>query len=296
MTHARTAQDDESPVEIGHGLAIKDVAEATGLAAGTIRMWEQRYDFPVPRRTASGYRRYSTADVETLKTVVALRQRGLSVPAAIARARDTGGPSDRPSIYAAVAGSDPSARPQTLRKSTLIALSRAIEHEALARAAGPILVGAFQRTPFYRDVEPRYSRIAGQADAAFVFADFDEVRHEQGRPSEIPIDPQDALGNEWAVIVDSPGYAACLLAWEIPGDTQPGGPHDLGRRYESLWTVDPEVTRRATHVAARLAGRADPAYGARLEELLHDRPMAVEQPAPALTSLTNRVVAYLEEA
>ena len=40
------------------GLSIREVAEQTGLAPGTIRMWEQRYGFPSPRRTASGYRRY----------------------------------------------------------------------------------------------------------------------------------------------------------------------------------------------------------------------------------------------
>ena len=32
----------------------------------------------------------------------------------------------------------------------------------------------------------------------------------------------------------------------------------------------------------------------RLEELLTDRPLALEEPAPALTALTNRMVAYLE--
>ena len=31
-------------------LAIKDIAEQTGIAAGTIRMWEQRYGFPKPER------------------------------------------------------------------------------------------------------------------------------------------------------------------------------------------------------------------------------------------------------
>ena len=103
-------------------LAIKDVAERTGIAAGTIRMWEQRYGFPVPDRTPSGYRRYTEDDVETLRKVLALRHRGLSVPAAISRAQDTGGPSDHPSIYAAVAAHDVGARPHVLKKSTLVAL------------------------------------------------------------------------------------------------------------------------------------------------------------------------------
>ena len=96
-------------------LAIKDVAERTGIAAGTIRMWEQRHGFPTPQRTAAGYRRYTPEDVETLRRVQAYRDRGLSVAAAIDRARETGGPSDRPSLYAAVAAGDHGARPQVLR-------------------------------------------------------------------------------------------------------------------------------------------------------------------------------------
>ena len=78
------------------GLAIKDVAERTGLAAGTIRMWEQRYGVPVPRRAPSGYRMYSDEDVDLLRRAVAFRERGLSVPAALERARGFGSPTDRP--------------------------------------------------------------------------------------------------------------------------------------------------------------------------------------------------------
>jgi DICT domain-containing protein len=275
-------------------LAIKDVAEQTGLAAGTIRMWETRYGFPTPQRTPSGYRRYTHEDVEALRRVVALRHRGLSIPAAIDRARETGGPADHPSLYAAVASTDHAARPQVLRRSTLVALSRAIEHEALAHAASPVLVAAFQTERNYRQVEARYRRLARQADAAVVFADFAHLRHEPGAPVEVPVDPEDALGNEWAVVVDAPGYSACLLAWELPGITQPGDPDDDARRFEAFWTVDPRATRRAAEAGARLLARADPAEAERVHRLLRDRPLALEEPAPALTALTNRVVAYLE--
>ncbi len=272
-------------------LAIGDVAEQTGIAAGTIRMWEQRYGFPVPGRTPAGYRRYSQADVEALRRVAALRRRGLSVPAAIERAQETGNASGRPSIYAAVAAAGHDAHPQVLRKTTLIALSRAIEHEALAHAAAPVLFGAFQRERFYRHVERRYRRLSLLADAAIVFADFDAPRAPQGGPVEVPIDPSDALANEWAVIIDAPGYSACLLAWEHPAaEPAPDGE----RRFESIWTVDPHATRRAAQVAASLASRAAPEHGEPVEALLHDRPLAMEEPAPALTALTNRLVAYLE--
>jgi DICT domain-containing protein len=274
-------------------LAIKDVAERTGIAPGTIRMWEQRYGFPEPQRTNSGYRRYTDDDVEALRRVSSYRRLGLSIPAAIERVRTADATPDRPSIYAAVSSIDPSARPQLLRKSTLVALSRAIEHETLARAASPLLFSTFQEERHYRDVEQRYRRLAAQADAATVFASFAEPRRPKGAPVEIPIDLDDAIGNEWAVIVDAPGYSACLLAWEHPREIDLP---DLSRRFEAIWTMHPRATRRAAQVASKLAGQSDPAYGEELDALLADRPLASENPAPGLTALTNRAIAYIEEA
>jgi DICT domain-containing protein len=273
-------------------LAIKDVAEQTGIAAGTIRMWEQRYGFPAPDRTESGYRRYSDDDVEALRRVASYRRLGLSIPAAISRVQASdAATTDRPSIYAAVSAIDEMARPQLLRKSTLVALSRAIEHETLAHAAAPVVFGAFQTEEAYRHVEFRYKRLARQADATTVFADFPAERREGNEPVEIPIDLDDAIGNEWAVIVDAPGYAACLLAWEHPAQE---GIDDSRRRFEAIWTLPPRAVRRACEVASRLVAQADPGYGAELEDLLTDRPLAMEQPVPALTALTNRAIAYME--
>ena len=277
-------------------LAIKEVSEQSGIAAGTLRMWEQRYGFPKPQRSSNGYRSYNADDVETLRRVQAYRHRGLSIASAIERAKEDGSLSDRPSLYAAVAASGRDVRPQILRKSTLIALSRAIEHETLASAAAPVLIGAFQHESFYRAVEPRYRQMAKQADVAVVFADFEAERSPKGGPVEIPLAPEDALGNEWAVVVDAPGYSACLLAWEQPGVTEPGADDDGDRQFEAIWTLDPLATRRAAQVAARLVARADPTFGAELDQILLERPLAVEDATPALTALTNRIVAYLEAA
>jgi len=73
-----------------------------------------------------------------------------------------------------------------------------------------------------------------------------------------------------------------------------GGPDDRDRRFEAIWTLDARATRRASRAAARMAGAVDAALGERLDALLADRPLALDQPAPALTALANRVVAYLE--
>ena len=276
------------------GLAIKEVAERTGIAAATIRMWEQRYGFPEPERTPSGYRMYSEQDVDALRRVSTLRDTGLSVPAALERAKAASGSTDRPSIYGAIAGGDEPVPARRLRKRTLLEISRAIEDETLARAAGPVVIGAFQSVRNFHGVQHRYDRLARTADACIVFADFDAVRERAGHPTEVPIRPEDVLGNEWAVVIDAPGYAACLLAWETPESQRDDHLPDIERRFEALWTLDPRVVRRAALVGAALAARAGAHVGERLEEVLRDRPLAFEAPASALTALTNRIVANLD--
>jgi DICT domain-containing protein len=269
-------------------LAIKDLAEQTGVAAGTIRMWEQRYGFPEPERTPAGYRMYTEQDVVALRRVVSFRNDGLSVPAALERARSLEGPTDRPSIYAALTSGEQPVRPQRLRRPTLIALSRAIEEEAMARAAGPVVIGAFQDESNYRAVEHRYRRLAHVADAVGVFATFPAPRvdHEDP-PAEIPITAGDALGHEWAVVIDAPGYAACLVGWETPA-------RDGERVFEAIWTMDAAVVRRAAQVGAALAAPRAPEWSERLLGMLADRPLAVEAPTPGLTALTNRMIGYLD--
>lgn len=276
------------------GLAIKDVAERTGLAAATIRMWEQRYGVPDPARADSGYRVYSQEDVELLRRAVALRARGFSVPAALERARSLSAPTDRPSLYGAIAAGDTPIAPQLLRKRSLIALAHAIEDETLARAACPVVFAAFQRVRFYAAERHRYRRLAERAEAAVVFADFPAPRVAGDGPAEIPIAPGAALCDEWAVIVDAPGYAACLLGWEPPRTAEEERGPELERRFETIWTLDPALVRRASLAACRLSRPAAPELADRIERTLADRPLAIESPSPALAALANRVVAYLD--
>jgi MerR family transcriptional regulator, light-induced transcriptional regulator len=277
------------------GLGIKEMAERTGLAAGTIRMWEQRYGFPEPRRTPSGHRRYRPEDAEVVSRAVALRDAGLAIAPALQQARAACAATDSPSIYGAiVAAAGMPIRPRVLRKRMLIPLSHAIEDEALAYGARPVCFGAFQHERFYRRVEHRYRRLAVTAEATTVFADFPRARHTQGHTVELPIDTGAALGGEWAVIVDAPGYAACLTAWERPDAEPEEGQPDGERCFEALMTLDPVTVRSAARVAAGVAGRIDPGHGARLEQLLDGRPLAAERPAPALTALTNRMLEYID--
>ena len=262
-------------------------------------MWEQRYGVPAPERTPGGYRMYSDGDVELLRRALALRERGLSVPRrARARARAAGGPTDRPSIYGAIVTRRRAGPPQLLRKRTLLAISRAIEDETLARAAG---AGRVRRLPARAQLPRRRAPLPARwrqvADAAVVFADFAaRARPADGAPGRAPIEPDDALGNEWAVVVDAPGYAACLLAWERPRSPReaPRRPTAIASSRRSGRSI-PRSCAQAALVGCSLARLAAP------ELARPDRADAAptarsrsESPAPALTALTNRLVAYLE--
>jgi MerR family transcriptional regulator, light-induced transcriptional regulator len=60
------ARGDE---ETGDGYSIRVASRLTGISAHTLRMWERRYGFPVPQRTAGGARRYTGDDVTSLKLI-----------------------------------------------------------------------------------------------------------------------------------------------------------------------------------------------------------------------------------
>ena len=122
------------------------------------------------------------------------------------------------------------------------------------------MIGAFQSVRNFQAVEHRYERLARAADACVVFADFDAVRERAGPPDRGPDRPEDALGNEWAVVIDAPGYAACLLAWETPESQRDDHLPDRERRFEALWTLDPRPSA-APRWSAR---RSPPARGAEL--------------------------------
>src|SRR5581483_6395826 len=112
------------------GLGIGEVVQRTGVAEATLRMWERRYGFPEPSRLASGHRRYSEGENELIRAVAAKRAAGLALPVAIEQARSEGSEPAR-SVYAALRRRRPDLEPRLLYKPLMLALSHAIEDEAL---------------------------------------------------------------------------------------------------------------------------------------------------------------------
>ncbi len=54
------------PSESQPRYSIAAVSKLTGISCHTLRVWERRYGFPVPQRSASGHRRYDRTQVQLL--------------------------------------------------------------------------------------------------------------------------------------------------------------------------------------------------------------------------------------
>jgi DNA-binding transcriptional MerR regulator len=76
--------------------SIAAVSKLTGVSCHALRVWERRYGFPVPHRSASGHRRYSRDQVRILRRVAVLAQTGQSIGDLVAAAREGRLPADEP--------------------------------------------------------------------------------------------------------------------------------------------------------------------------------------------------------
>jgi MerR family transcriptional regulator, light-induced transcriptional regulator len=269
----------------GAGLSIGDLAAATGVAVGTLRMWESRHGFPVAKRRTGGHRRYDIDDVARVQRVLDERQSGLSLAAAIERVREWA-PSAPPSLFAVLRQHAPQLAPQRLPVRAMLAISHAIEDECLARAARPLLAGTFQRETAYRRAEHRWRELARTAGLSFVLADFARRRKSRAAPAEIPLGTQSPVRREWAVVCVDPEYSACLAGWERPSD---GG----ARSFEAIWTTDPVAALAAMRVALAIAGGAVARQGTALLDAMSPR---LAGDTATTVAVANRAIGYLARA
>jgi MerR family transcriptional regulator, light-induced transcriptional regulator len=272
-------------------LRIGDVARRTGVAEGTLRMWESRHGFPVPQRLSSGHRRYSERDVELVRQIASQRTAGITLAVAIDRVlRDIQAPAR--SLYATLRRRRRDLQPSRLPERTMLALSRAIEDESLSRAERPLLFAFFQRERHYRHAAARWRELARTARLTIAFADFQRPRTPDDGPIELCVATSDPLAREWAIVCDAPGHAVCLTAWELPTSTS-ASDHD--RVFEVIWSVEPAFVREAARICADIATAREPALIGADVRMRLDRPPS--QPAAEqlllATAIANRTLVYL---
>ena len=158
----------------------------------------------------------------------------------------------------------PHLRPQLYFKSSLTALSHAMEDQVLAGNGEdcPLVIASFQRERFYRQEAHRYQRIAQLTPQVYVLAAPEsDFTSRSDRYETIAFEPDDQLTNEWHLIAIARNYATCLVCRERVAPTKDtmlleGSEIDLdpSRRFEGIWTFERQVTYKAADLLlARIA-------------------------------------------
>jgi DICT domain-containing protein len=270
-------------------LSTAQLSERTGLPAGTLRMWESRHGFPSPARLPGGHRRYSQRDAEAVLEVLRLRQQGLSLPAAIDRARRQEQPSER-SVFAGLRRRRPDLAASVTPKRQLVALSHAIEDEYLAHAGRGLVFGSFQKREYYVSAEPRWRELARTARLAVAVADFEEIAEPELSAAEVPVQVRHPMVREWSVVLDAPGAHACLTAWEHPGN---GNLPDPERLFEVIWSFERDIVRAASEVVGELLSDLAPEIASRVPDAVSDS--SGDDGLRFGSALAHRMVDYVAE-
>jgi DICT domain-containing protein len=271
------------------GFSIGELSRRTGVPVATLRTWEVRYGQPRARRRPSGHRRYDDDAVRAVGLMVGQRAAGLSLDAAASRLDASRGPVR--SVFAALRAQHPELRTQQLTKPTLLAVTHAMEDEYLATAEPAVLFGAFQRARYVAQSRDRWHDLARASEFAAVLADFgDEPPVAEAAVIRAPLAADAALTREWLLVCDGPTYAACVVGREPAGQA---GAREPTRRFETVWSLDPQVVRSAaricaSHVAPHLADG-----GAALEARLSGAPPPASPDLARATLLFQRLVDYL---
>lgn len=146
----------------------------------------------------------------------------------------------------------PTRRPQMYFKSSLTALSHAMEDQVLAGSEKPLIIASFQRERFYRQEAHRYQRIGQKSDHVYVLAAPEtEFKNSSDLYERIAFSPEDSLAQEWHLVVIGKNYSSCLICREkthLPKSQPSEMAMDNSRRFEGIWTFEREVSQKAGEI------------------------------------------------
>ncbi|HBL13999.1 MAG TPA: histidine kinase [Cyanobacteria bacterium UBA11162] len=156
------------------------------------------------------------------------------------------------SVLASLLQVMPQLRQQVYFKSSLTALSHAMEDQVLASSEQPLVIACFQRERFYRQEAHRYRRIAQQTSQVYVLAAPEtDFKNSSDYYETVAFDAADALSQEWHLVVIGQHYANCLICREKSLPLQEDSLNseiDSSRRFEGIWTFDPTVSNKAAEL------------------------------------------------
>lgn len=186
-------------------------------------------------------------------------------------------------------------------KNTLVALCHALEDHILNDDSKPLVITAFQQGKWYIQEAERYADIAkcSQQITIMAAADSGWLEHPTSKLPNIDlvaIDPNDAVAEEWHLIILSPNYTAMVICQELSAEDygssgQPAS--DLERKFYGLWTFEPELVRETALLAIDHIESYNPDLAKKLYEYQEKIKPAVAT-SEDLATVVSRVVDYLQ--
>ncbi|HYP54828.1 MAG TPA: MerR family transcriptional regulator [Solirubrobacterales bacterium] len=108
------------------GIRTNAAAEVLGVSPNTLRSWERRYGYPVPKRTQGNHRNYELVELQTLRDALA-ETGNISSAIELARQRQAAPPTDG-SLFAAFESFDEDAADRAIEESLVLRpLERTVE-------------------------------------------------------------------------------------------------------------------------------------------------------------------------
>ncbi|MBD2664872.1 DICT sensory domain-containing protein [Richelia sinica] len=172
----------------------------------------------------------------------------------------------------------PHLRPQLYFKASLTALSHAMEDQVLAATLEqPLIIASFQRERFYRQEAHRYQRLAEKSNQIYVLsAPETEFANSFDYYEKVAFEPDDALSQEWHLVVVAENYATCLVCRESLGsitknqqipEISLGLDMDTARRFEGIWTSERGVSLKAADLLLERILAYRPDLAAKIERV-----------------------------
>jgi len=205
------------------------------------------------------------------------------------------------SLLADLSISFPDLKTQVYSKSSLTALSHAMEDQVLADLnTKSLVIASFQQARFYRQEAHRYRLIAQQSDQVYVLsAPETEFRNSSDYHENISFDPTDSLSSEWHLVVISQSYSYCLVCQEQEVELDIVEDLDATRSFEGIWTFDRTISCQAASLLLDRVLAYRPELSEKIQSAkanyLNAPPLNFPSPGLNPDPFVQRLVAYLQE-
>jgi DICT domain-containing protein/signal transduction histidine kinase len=192
----------------------------------------------------------------------------------------------------------PSVNARTYYKSSLTALSHAMEDLVLVGEDAPLVIANFQQERYYRQEAVRYQEMAQKSDRVYVLAAPETDFASAPAPyNTIGLHQADGLAQEWHLVIIADKYAACLICREHAAPIDSAN-LDSARQFRGFWTFDREISAAAARLLCDRIAIYRPDLATEIIDTKHRYGLdTVTSPRPTEIDtelFTERLVSYLQ--